>query len=218
MDPSSVHFLYYPVTIRNDFRLLGRSVTIDVRNVAGRFKMTREESIAFYKAHSKRLYNISLRIVHDSGEAEEIMQDTIMKYIMRPVAPSGFFNASRASGAEAAWLAKTCIRASIDALRRRKRERLFLDEYAAADNEDTVYADEEISMDISDAGISRIREAISGLKDPYRLVLDLVLIEGLDYEEISRFTGEREGTVRTQYSRARKMLAARLTEKDETVR
>ena len=46
-------------------------------------------------------------------------------------------------------------------------------------------------------------------------MLDLVLIEGLDYEEISSYTGEREGTIRTQYSRARKMLAARLNEKDE---
>ena len=55
-------------------------------------------------------------------------------------------------------------------------------------------------------------EAISRLKDPYRLVLNLVLIEGLDYEEISSMTGEREGTLRTQYSRARKMLAALLKE------
>ncbi|HBH09149.1 MAG TPA: RNA polymerase subunit sigma, partial [Rikenellaceae bacterium] len=39
--------------------------------------MTREESIKFYKAHAGRLYNISWRIVRDSGEAEEIMQDTI---------------------------------------------------------------------------------------------------------------------------------------------
>ena len=39
--------------------------------------MTREESIQFYKAHAKRLYNISLRIVRDSGEAEEIMQDNV---------------------------------------------------------------------------------------------------------------------------------------------
>ena len=45
-------------------------------------KMTREESIQFYKAHAKRLYNISLRIVRDSGEAEEIMQDTILRYCL----------------------------------------------------------------------------------------------------------------------------------------
>lgn len=176
--------------------------------------MTREESIAVYKAHSRRLYNISLRIVRDSGEAEEIMQDTIMKYIMRPVSHAGFFHAPQASGAEAAWLARTCIRASIDALRKRKRERLFLDDYAAV-KDDSSEDEEEDSISCDDIGISRIREAIYSLKDPYRLVLDLVLIEGLDYEEISSYTGEREGTIRTQYSRARKMLAERLTGTNE---
>ena len=49
--------------------------------------MTREESIQFYKAHAKRLYNISLRIVRDSGEAEEIMQDTILRFISSDVVP-----------------------------------------------------------------------------------------------------------------------------------
>lgn len=49
--------------------------------------MTREESIKFYKAHAKRMYNISPRIVRDSGEAEEIMQDTILKFITSDVVP-----------------------------------------------------------------------------------------------------------------------------------
>ena len=50
-------------------------------------KMNREESIQFYKAHAKRLYNISLRIVRDSGAAEEIMQDTILRFISSDVVP-----------------------------------------------------------------------------------------------------------------------------------
>ena len=81
--------------------------------------------------------------------------------------------------------------------------------------DDSSDSDEEASISTDEIGITRIREAIYSLKDPYRLVLDLVLIEGLDYEEISSYMGEREGTIRTQYSRARKMLAARLNEKDE---
>ena len=156
--------------------------------------MTREESIALYKAHSKRLYNISLRIVRDSAVAEEIMQDTILKAIQK--------------GPElsiSAWLTKTCIRASIDVLRKRKRERLFLEEYAA---EEAFDSPEPASI----LEIDKIRDAIRDIKDPYGLVLNLVLIEGLDYEEISGYTGEREGTIRTQYSRARKMLAEKLRE------
>ena len=86
--------------------------------------MTREESITFYKEHARRLYNTSLRIVRDSGEAEEIMQDTILKFISSDIAPKD-------QAQVAMWLNRTCIRKSIDAVRRKKRERLFLDEYAA---------------------------------------------------------------------------------------
>ena len=43
--------------------------------------MSREESVKLYNTYARKLFNISFRILHDSGEAEEIMQDTILKYI-----------------------------------------------------------------------------------------------------------------------------------------
>lgn len=176
--------------------------------------MTREESIHFYRTFAKRLYNISLRIVQDPSLAEEIMQDTVLKGIRFLDKSEGL--APRAAGRKVgAWLAKTCIRASIDELRKRKRERLFLEEYSAMEENGCFEQTEGIPQDGSEEAsfdVSKIMEAISRLKDPYRLVLNLVLIEGLDYEEISSMTGEREGTLRTQYSRARKMLAALLKE------
>ncbi len=173
--------------------------------------MTREESIAFYKEHSKRLYNISLRIVQDSALAEEIMQDTILKALR----PFDKLRTAQAQGTvskaqENAWLTKTCIRASIDELRKRKRERLFLDEYAA-EEAPNYFTPESIDIPKDELSVERIKASINSLQDPYRLVLNLVLIDGLDYEEISSITGEREGTIRTQYSRARKMLASKLT-------
>ena len=173
--------------------------------------MTREESIAFYKEHSKRLYNISLRIVQDSALAEEIMQDTILKALRsfdnhRTAQVRGPWNKAQ----ENAWLTKTCIRASIDELRKRRRERLFLDEYAAEEAKN-YFTTENTDILTSELSIERIKASISSLPDPYRLVLNLILIDGLDYEEISSITEEKEGTIRTQYSRARKMLASKLT-------
>ncbi len=163
--------------------------------------MTREESIEFYKAHAKRLYNTSLRIVRDSGEAEEIMQDTILKFISSEIVP-------KKPAQVAMWLNRTCIRKSIDAVRRKKREKLFLDEYAADASE--YDNDNPIEFSGSASGIVRIRKAIDELPDNYRLILNLVLLEGLDYEEIANLTGEREGTIRTQFSRGRAKLAEKL--------
>lgn len=181
--------------------------------------MTREESIEIYKRYSRKLFNVSLRIVGDAGEAEDIMQDTVLKFIRRGMGgQEGSVGSSERGGDRnvkggddsermvAAWMVRTCVRASIDAVRKRKRERLFLEEYAEVSGSEN----EEAEMRGMD--IHKIKRAISEMPDSYRIMLTLVLIEGLDYEEISEITGESEGALRTRYSRARKMLAARLIE------
>ena len=157
--------------------------------------MTREESITFYKAHAQRLYNVSLRILGDSAQAEEIMQDTILKFITSDVRTADEKQTS-------AWLSKVCIRKSIDALRKRKREKLFLEEYAAEGGQTP-----DESLPESGISVAAVRKAIDSLPASSKLILDLVLIEGLDYGEIAQVTGEREGTLRTQFSRAKARLA-----------
>ena len=178
--------------------------------------MTREESIKIYQLYSRKLFNVSFRIVGDSALAEEIAQDTVLKFITvgersfatpfgRLRAPLRMTWEDRRIGA---WLTKTCVRASIDALRKMRREREFLEEYAG------VGIEEESGPDVEEKSLTveLVKTAIGTLPEQYRLILDLVLIEGLDYEEISEVTGERQGALRTRYSRARKMLAERLNE------
>lgn len=154
--------------------------------------MTRQEISEFYREHHRRLYNISLRILRDSGEAEEVMQDTLLKYLS---APDGFSSPAQVS----AWLARTCIRASIDRLRRRQRRNLFLKDYAL--QEETLTPEEGPDGALPD--VTQVRAAMDALPEPYRLVLDLVLVEGLDYGEIAALTGRKETTLRSLYSRGR---------------
>ena len=166
--------------------------------------MTRQEISEFYREHHRRLYNISLRILRDSGEAEEVMQDTLLKFLS---APDGFDSPARVS----AWLARTCIHAAIDRLRRRRREDAFLEEFARDTAPD---AAREADLDPAPMpSVSRIREAMDTLPEPYRLVLNLSLIEGLDYGEIAALTGSKETTLRSICSRGRARLVELLKQK-----
>ena len=180
--------------------------------------MTRQEITEFYRTHHRRLYNISLRILRDSDEAEEVMQDTIMKYI---TSPGSFSSSAQVS----AWLARTCIRASIDRLRRRHTRDAFLEDYAREQDETDApsFAGPAPSFAGSSSsfagltgespglpGIEQIRSAMDALQEPYRLVLNLVLIEGLDYGEIAAMTGRKEATLRSLYARGRQKLIALL--------
>jgi RNA polymerase sigma-70 factor (ECF subfamily) len=159
--------------------------------------MTRQEATEFYRKHSKALYNASLRIVRDPDEAEEIMQDTLMKYIDRGVRSSTDAQA-------ASWLRTTCIRMSIDALRRRKRGKGLLEGLVF---EEAVEEEEDLpeTMDVM-----QIRTAMERLPHPYSLILDLILIEGMDYTHISRLTGQKEATLRSWFSRGRAKLIKEL--------
>ena len=75
--------------------------------------MIPKEITAFYNRYKTRLYNTSLRITGDSFDAEEIVQDTIIKYLRT--------NTAKLTEAQtSAWLTKACTRASIDMLRMRR--------------------------------------------------------------------------------------------------
>ena len=53
---------------------------------------------------------------------------------------------------------------------------------------------------------------MDALPEPYRLVLDLVLIEGLDYREIAGMTGQKEATLRSLFARGRNRLTVLLNQ------
>ena len=158
--------------------------------------MTRQEATEFYRSHSKAVYNTALRIVRDPEEAEEIMQDTFMKYFTKGV--PGLSEARKT-----AWLRTTCIRMGIDFLRRRKKGlELFVERIP-----DEAEEEEELPESID---VMRIRTAMERLPHPYSLILDLILIEGMDYAGIARLTGQKEATLRSWYSRGRAKLIKEL--------
>lgn len=167
--------------------------------------MTRQEITQFYGEHHRRLYNIAWRILRDPDEAEEVMQDTILKFVS---AERDFSSDAQVS----AWLARTCIRGAIDTLRKRQRRDAFLEDYALTEDsssEALSTGTEDLSATLSGESLvlNRVKDALDSLPDPYRLILNLVLLEGLDYEEIAALTGRKETTLRSLYSRGRAKLA-----------
>ena len=147
-----------------------------------------------YDRHSQGLYATSLRIVGNSQDAEEIMQDTIIKYHHYP-------NKEEIENLPA-WLKSVCIRKSLDKLRERHRTREFLEEY----KEQTPYQPPpQMQYTIED-----VKKALFLLPDNYRTILSLHLFEGYDYQEIEQITGTKEATLRSLYKRAKEKLAAQL--------
>lgn len=151
-----------------------------------------------YESMSTRLYNVSLRIVGCSADAEEIMHDSLLQYWK--------FKRKEEIRDIRSWLTSTCIRKSIDKLRERHRWKNFLERYEDPMTEENEEGD--IGYDIQS-----IQKALYSLPDHYRAILSLHLFEGYDYHEISQMTGTNENTIRSIYMRGRQKLAAALKQK-----
>jgi RNA polymerase sigma factor (sigma-70 family) len=155
-----------------------------------------------YRLYYKNMYNISLRIVNNPGEAEDIMQDSFL---------SAFENIESFSGQVSfgAWLKRIVINRSLDFLRKKKIELTVIEESGEiADYQDDREDDEQISMKVD-----RIYECIKLLPDGYRVILSLYLLEGYDHEEIGDILGISASTSRSQYTRARQKLYSMLKNK-----
>lgn len=153
---------------------------------------------SIYDAHSGRLYNLSLRILGEGADAEEVMHDTLLQY--HEISHRDEINDV------SKWLSSVCIRKSIDRLRKRHRYMDFLERYA---EQDCLY-EPDVRTDEVEYSVAKIKEAMASLPDQYRLVLTLHLFEGYDYQEISQITQTKESTIRTLYMRGRRKLADKL--------
>lgn len=158
--------------------------------------MTRQEATAFYRIHSKPVFNTALRILRNQSDAAEIMQDTLLKYLADGVR-------SQHPAQAAAWLRTTCIRKSIDLLRARRKEPVCLDTDSLRDED---LPEDDFDYEETRPDMEQIRRAMESLPEPYGLVLNLALIEGLSYTQMAEMTGQKEGTLRSIYARGRQKL------------
>lgn len=161
-----------------------------------------KKATELFRQYGKRLYNTALRITLSSSEAEEIMQETLIRFITGDWRPDD----------EWAWLRRMCINRSIDFLRREKRFVNIDDAFASAE---PVLADdnEEVWSGLDGKVFPMVMDLLKAMPDGYRTILTLKLIENIDYKEIASMLGISESSVRSQYLRGRRKLAERLREK-----
>jgi RNA polymerase sigma-70 factor (ECF subfamily) len=156
-----------------------------------------------YKLYYKAMYNTSLRIVNDSMEAEDIMQESFLSAFEKIDTYSGTVSFG-------AWLKRIVINRSLDVLSRKKAIFEDIDYHIGIrDNRDEEYLyKEEI-----DVRVEEVKEAINRLPDGYRVILSLYLLEGYDHDEIAEILSISSSTSRSQLSRAKQKLIAELRKK-----
>jgi RNA polymerase sigma factor (sigma-70 family) len=145
-----------------------------------------------YKLYAKAMYNAAYRITNSEEEAQDVLQEAFV---------SAFRNLEyyRGDASFGAWLKRIVINKSLNALQKRKFDRIPEDDRWDVPEEEVIdYADEYT--------VERVRRCIHQLPDGYRTVLSLYLLEGYDHQEIAEIMNISESTSKSQLNRAKNKL------------
>lgn len=158
-------------------------------------KGARTAHYELYKLYSKAMYNVAMRILNHSDEAEDALQDAFMDAFTR-------IKDFRQETTFGLWLKQIVIHRSINMLRKRK---MIFEEIDDVDVESVAGYSWEDEQEMS-LKVEEVRKAIQLLPEGYRVVLSLYLLEGYDHEEIGQILKISDGTSRTQFLRAKRNL------------
>lgn len=166
--------------------------------------MNGEQSAQFeiYKRYYKAMYNSALRILKNSFEAEDMMQESFLIAFSK-------LSTFKGEVAFGAWLKRIVINKCLTQVKKNLR---FEEVKLEIQKEPLAEEDQRPEFNVDP---KTVLNAMNLLKDNYRIMLNLHLIEGFDYEEISQILGVTNQNCRTTISRAKNKLRTLLTK--ETV-
>jgi RNA polymerase sigma-70 factor, ECF subfamily len=138
-----------------------------------------------YDRYSSIVYAVSLRVLGDTGAAEDVLQEVFMQLWRNP----GVFDSSR--GNLGAWLAVIARNRAIDTLRKRRPETDIADVVVSVEPDMAGEAERSRAM-------AKVRGTLGGMPAAQRSALEMAYFEGLTHTEIAAKTGEPLGTVKTR--------------------
>ncbi|PCE65021.1 RNA polymerase sigma factor [Sediminicola luteus] len=156
-----------------------------------------------YQKYQKAMYNTSLRIVKDSMEAEDVMQESFLSAFSK-------LHSFKGEVTFGAWLKRIVVNNSIQRYNKRKKEN-------STSLEDHLYRVEDDDVGSQDYGeterkAQKVLQTMNLLKENYRVSLTLHLIEGYDYDEISQIMDMSYANCRTTISRAKDSLRKKMAQ------
>ncbi len=138
-----------------------------------------------FDRYSGMVYSVALRVLRDSGQAEDVMQDIFVQIWRKPeVFVSG-------RGSLGAWLVVVARNRAIDALRRRRPTEAVEDVVLMSSTDLASEAERNSLME-------KVRTVMHTLPAEQKKSVEMAFFDGLTHTEIAAQTGDALGTVKTR--------------------
>lgn len=147
-----------------------------------------------YNAYAAKMYGVCLRYLTDPETARDILHDGFIKVFTS-------IKNFRGDGSLEGWVRKIIVNTALEHLRRRKDNfEVEIDQAIALESQvKTEGPDYQVFLQV-----------ISELPQQYRTIFNLYAIEEYSHAEIAEMLGITESTSKSNYSRARVILKAKL--------
>jgi len=155
-----------------------------------------------YKLHSRRVYALCLRMLHDPVEAEDLAQEAFIQLFRK-------IHTFRGESAFSTWLHRLTANLVLMRLRRKKPVSISLDEINGNEEDGRGPRLEIGGPDPSLSGLFdrvELQSAIEQLPDGYKEIFILYDVEGYDHNEIAKILDRSSGNSKSQLHKARKRL------------
>jgi RNA polymerase sigma-70 factor (ECF subfamily) len=153
--------------------------------------------MALYKQYCDGMFVVAQRYIKDIAVAEDVLQEAFIKAFSK-------LEQFKGDVTFGAWLKRIVVNSCLDAIKAKKMELYTINEevMSLVDDDDWNVSDETT--------VSEIHRTIEQLRDPYKVVVQLFLLEGYDHQEISEILGISESASRTNLHRGKQLLKEQL--------
>lgn len=174
----------------------------DDKLITGCQKGTREYQQALYDKYCDGMYLVALRYSKMQQEAEDVLQEAFIKVFKN-------IKDFRKDSSLAYWIKRIVVNTALN----HQRSKLYL--YPMVDVTELDDWNERESI-ISDLSYEELLELIQELPTGCQVIFNLFAIEGYKHHEIAVKLQISEGTSKSQYSRAKTLLAEKVMQRDQS--
>ncbi|MAL18227.1 MAG: RNA polymerase subunit sigma [Balneola sp.] len=160
--------------------------------------------------HMDALYNFALRLTTDPNDAEDLVQDTIVKAYR-------FFSSYEKGTNAKAWMFRILKNSFINNYRKTSKKPSQVDYDEVSSYYESIRAERTETSDLESLMFREmmdddLSEALTRLPEDFRTVVLLCDVDGYTYEEIANMLDVPIGTIRSRLHRGRNLLKTELLE------
>lgn len=150
-----------------------------------------------YEKYSRKMFGVCLRYAKSKEEAEDVLADAFVQIFMK-------LSSFKRDGSFEGWIRRIVVNTSITAYRSNLKFNLNdeISEIRDISNNDVS------AIDL--LNLQQLKSLIQQMPDGYRMVFNLHVMEGYNHREIGEILNINEGTSKSQFSKARKWMQAKL--------